>query len=110
MHHYLLICIGMIRSQRVHFLWFGMFLVYYFFSLVDQCTPQVGWLKRNLNSLKVSKTVLQQYGDVVENDAVMTGIQESIGDIWKRNKKAECASLDLLKALQCCQGACLGGL
>jgi hypothetical protein len=61
-------------------------------------------MKRNLNSFKVSKQALQQYSDVVENDLVMLNMEESIADVWKKNKKAEVAAKELLKALERSQG------
>lgn len=72
-----------------------------------ESVPTVGWLKRNMNSLKVSQAVLQQYDDVIEHDAVMTDIQDSIGDQLQKNKKTEAVSLELVKVLQKCEGECV---
>lgn len=56
-------------------------------------------MKRSLNSLKVSKAVLQQYNTVIDNDTVVEEMQESIEELWKKNKKTENAALNILKAL-----------
>ena len=68
-------------------------------SISDEDAPRVGFMKRSLNSLKVSKAVLQQYNTVIDNDTVVEEMQESIEELWKKNKKTENAALNILKAL-----------
>ena len=55
-------------------------------------------MKRNMNSFKVSKSILQQYADVIENDAVIDMMQDSIEEMLKSSRQCESVSLALLKA------------
>ena len=66
--------------------------------------PRVGWMKRKLNSMQVSKQVLQDYNDVMENDEVIADIQESLNDVMKKNKKCEAVATQLLKCVEKTKG------
>jgi len=62
--------------------------------------PSVGWMKRKMNAMQVSKEVLQQYNDIVENDVAINDIQKSIDEIWKKNKRTEAVAVQLLKCIE----------
>lgn len=74
---------------------------------VVESPPSVGWMKRKMNAMQVSKEVLQQYNDIVENDVAINDIQKSIDEIWKKNKRTEAVAVQLLKCIEKTQGMSL---
>lgn len=65
---------------------------------IEESPPRVGWMKRTMNNMQVSKQVLQNYSDVVENDSMIADIEETINDILSKNKRTEAVSVQLLTA------------
>lgn len=66
---------------------------------IEESPPRVGWMKRTMNNMQVSKQVLQNYSDVVENDSMIADIEETINDILSKNKRTEAVSVQLLTAV-----------